>query len=99
MFVSRRPECQKRSGPAKNFHHSLMEWQVNCPFHNIGIDFMGRLLFSKENWHMFVIVDYFTKWYEALTIPHQTAVTTAKALVDHWISRFGCPHSLYSDQG
>ena len=33
------------------------------------------------------------------TIPNQTAVATAKAPVDQWISRFGYPHSLHSDQG
>ena len=43
MFVSRYPECQKRSGPPMKYHHSLVEWQASYPFHHIGIDFMGPL--------------------------------------------------------
>ena len=60
---------------------------------------MGPLPMSSGNKHILVIGDHFTKWYEAIPLPDQTAVTTANALVDHWISRFGCPHSLHSDQG
>ena len=60
---------------------------------------MGPLPMSNENKHILVIGDHFTKWYEAIPLPDQTAVTTANALVDHWISRFGFPHSLHSDQG
>ena len=60
---------------------------------------MGPLPLSNRNKHSLVIGDLFTKWYEAIPLPDQTAVTTANALVDHWISRFGCPHSLHSDQG
>ena len=60
---------------------------------------MGPLLLSNVHKHILVIGDHFTKWYEAIPLPDQTAVTTANALVDHWISRFRCPHSLYSDQG
>ena len=60
---------------------------------------MGTLPMSNGNKHILVIGDHFTKWYEAIPLPDQTAVTTANALVDHWISRFGCPHSLHSDQG
>ena len=99
LFVSRCPECQKRSGPPKKYHHSLIEWQASYPFHHIGIDFMGPLPMSNGNKHILVIGDHFTKWYEAIPLPDQTAVTTANALVDHWISRFGCPHSLHIDQG
>ena len=99
LFVSRCPECQKRSGPPKKYHHALVEWQASYPFHHIGIDFMGPLPMSNGNKHILVIGDHFTKWYEAIPLPDQTAVTTANALVDHWISQFGCPHSLHSDQG
>ena len=99
LFVSRCPECQKRSGPPKKHHHSLVEWQASYPFHHIGIDFMGPLPLSNGNKHILVIGEHFTKWYEAIPLPDQTAITTANALVDHWISRFGCSHSLHTDQG
>ena len=89
----------KRSGPLKKHHFSLVEWQASYPFHHIGIDFMGPLPLSNGNRSILVIRDHFTKWYEAIPLPDQTAVKTANALVDHWISRFGCPHSFHSDQG
>ena len=63
------------------------------------IDFVGPLPSSNRNRHNLVIGDHFTKWYEAIPLPDQTATTTANALVVHGISRFGCPHSLHSDQG
>ena len=60
---------------------------------------MGQLPLSNGNKHILVIGNHFTKWYEALPLPSQTPVTTANAPVDHWIRRFGCPHSLHNDQG
>ncbi|GFV80815.1 retrovirus-related Pol polyprotein from transposon 412 [Trichonephila clavipes] len=44
-------------------------------------------------------MDYFTKWPEAYPIPDQEASTVAEVLVQHWISRFGVPLQLNSDQG
>ena len=52
LFVSRCPECQKRSRPPKKYHHSLVEWQAKYPFHHIGIDFMGPLPLSNGNKHI-----------------------------------------------
>ena len=60
---------------------------------------MGPLPLSNGNKHILVIGDHFTKCNEAITLPNQTAITTANALVDHWISRFGYPQSLHSDKG
>ena len=60
---------------------------------------MGPLPLSNGNKHILLKGDHFTKWFEAIPLPDQTAVTTANALVDHWISRFCCPRSLHSDQG
>ena len=77
----------------------MVEWQACYPFHQIGTDFMGPLPLSNGNKHNLLIGDHFTKWDEAVPLPDQTAVATADNLVDHWISRFGCPYSLHSDQG
>ncbi|GFU33264.1 retrovirus-related Pol polyprotein from transposon 412 [Trichonephila clavipes] len=44
-------------------------------------------------------MDYFTKWHRAYPIPDQEASTVAEVVVQHWISRFGVPLQLHSDQG
>ena len=93
------PGMSKTFGTAQEISSSLVEWQASYPFHHIGIYFMGTLQLSNGNKHILEIDDHFTKWCEAIPLPDQTAVTTANALVDHWISRFGCLHSLHGDQG
>ena len=36
---------------------------------------------------------------DAYALPNHEAVTVATALVENWISRFGVPLELHSDQG
>ena len=42
---------------------------------------------------------YFTKWAEAYPICNQEAVTVATVFVNEFISRFGTPRQLHTDQG
>ncbi|GFU60856.1 retrovirus-related Pol polyprotein from transposon 412 [Trichonephila clavipes] len=44
-------------------------------------------------------MEYFTKWSEAYPISDQAVSTVAEVLVQLWISRFGVPLQLHSDQG
>ena len=60
---------------------------------------MGPLTLSNGNQHILLIGDHFSKRYEAIPLPDQTAPTTATALLENWICRFRCPHSIHSDQG
>ena len=60
---------------------------------------MSPLPFSNGNQHILLICNHFSKWYEAIPLPDQTAPTTATTLLENWIGRFGCPHSIHSDQG
>ena len=48
---------------------------------------------------MLVITYYFTKWVEAYALPDETAETVAEALVNDFVSRYGTPVSIHSDQG
>ena len=46
-----------------------------------------------------MIGGHFTKWYEAIPLPDQTAATTSDAILERWIRRFGCPYSIHADRG
>ena len=43
--------------------------------------------------------DGFSRYCTACTIPNKEAVTVANALLDAWITKFGCPVRIHSDQG
>ncbi|KAL3889766.1 hypothetical protein ACJMK2_002094 [Sinanodonta woodiana] len=66
----------------------------------VALDILGPLPKSK-NGHRYILVmcHLFTKWTEAYPLPDQEAQTVAKAIVDCFVSRFGTPLQLHSDQG
>ena len=66
----------------------------------VALDILGPLPKSDSgNKYIMVVAEYFTKWTEAYPIPNQEAVTVARKLVDEFVSRFGAPEHLHSDQG
>jgi len=44
-------------------------------------------------------VDRFTRWPEVIPLENQEAETVARAFYTHWISRFGTPLIITTDQG
>ena len=61
---------------------------------------MGPLPISQSgNSYLLVLGDYFTRCMEAYPIPDQQAETVARKLVNEFISRFGVPLEIHSDQG
>ena len=91
--------CLKRKGNKQKHRHSLTKWKPSHPFWRISLDIMGPLPESQVKKYFLLIADQFSKWYEAVALPNQDAKTVAKAFVEQWIVRFGCPVKLHSDQG
>ncbi|GBL74612.1 Retrovirus-related Pol polyprotein from transposon 412 [Araneus ventricosus] len=64
------------------------------------LDILGLFpVTTKGNRYVLALMDYFTKWLEAVLIPDYEASIVAKELVRIWISCYGVPMILHSYQG
>jgi transposase InsO family protein len=92
--------CAASNGPHRKPKAEMQQYLVGSPFERIAVDVLGPLPQSDVgNKYIFVVMDYFTKWVEAYAVPNQEATTLADILVGEFVSRFGVPLELHSDQG
>ncbi|XP_078515987.1 uncharacterized protein LOC144781172 [Lissotriton helveticus] len=72
---------------------------IDVPFSRVGMDIIGPLLPSRSGCrYALVIVDYATRFPEALPLRQPTTQNIAKALVSVF-SRVGFPREILTDQG
>ena len=68
-------------------------------FQHVHVDIVCPLSTSDGSIHCPTAVDHFTHWLESISLPNITAETVAKALLSGWITCFGCPQTITTDQG
>ena len=77
---------------------------INIPvpskrFSHIHIDIVGPLPPSEWFSHILTIIDRTTRWPEVIPLSNTSTTECARALIRHWISRFGTPLDMSSDRG
>lgn len=79
---------------------ALGDMRTGAPLDRISIDLVGQLPETvRGNQHILVLTDHFSKWPEAYSVPEQTASTYANIVCREFITKFGCPLSIHTNQG
>ena len=100
-YVGSCDSCSRRARPVgRGVGAPLQVTWSGYPFERIAMDIIPGLPETNNgNKHILVVVDYFSKWVEACPLKRMDAATIASVFVSEFVSRFGCPESLLTDQG
>jgi len=100
IFCKQCIKCASRSRRSRKMKASMKQYIVGEPLERVGMDIMGPLPCSDYgNKYVLVVADYFTKWLTAIPIANQEAATVASHFVEKFVSVFGVPKQLHTDQG
>ena len=98
-YVQRCDKCQRTRGLSKRNEMPLQNILEVEAFDCWGTDFIGPFPSSYSHEYILLVVDYVTKWVEAVAVQHAYAKTIICFLKKNIFSRFGMTRVLISDGG
>lgn len=97
LFCQSCLNCQKSN---ISRHTALLPSHIIAPaerFRHVHI--VGPLLLSDRYGYCFTMTDRFSRWPEAVPLKDIESLTICRAFASTWISRFGTPETVSTDQG
>ena len=100
VYVKTCSICNKNKKTQRKGKAAMKNYQAGSPLERVHLDVLGPFVESTQgNKYVLMIIDQFTRWIECCPIAEQTAETTAKTFFDQFVSRFGVPLQVHTDQG
>ena len=98
-WVARVP-CGAVSKPSKTPCGPIGEMTVGAIMDRLSTDVLGPFPETpRGDTYILVLTDHFIKRVEIFDVASQTAITTARIILNEVIAWFGCPYSILGDQG
>lgn len=99
-FVAGCRVCSISKNPPKKAEAELHPIKTSRPFQIVAADIVGPLPMTPGGHsYILVLIDLFTKWVELAPLKDQTTASTTSAILNLWISRYGVPERVHTDQG
>ena len=93
-------ECACAKGPPLRPHGLMRKITAGALLDLVTMDVLSDLPTATDgSKYILVLVDHFTKWVEAYSLPDQEASTCMRAAYEGFFSRFGYPLQIHTDQG
>jgi hypothetical protein len=99
-FIKRCPCCQKMSQLKPRIHIKPFTLAAYYPMRRICIDTIGPINIQDDDRekYIIVIIDAFSRYVNLYATKDTSAMSAIRALTD-WVSTFGCPSEIVSDNG
>ena len=92
--------CSKYKTSGKTRRARMKTFQVGEPAERLCIDIVGAFPETPDgNKYCLVVTDCFTKFVEIFPMKNQEAETVAAVVVREYVSRYGAPREIHTDQG
>ena len=92
--------CAVDKKPMKTPRAPLGSLRAGAPGDCLATDYLGPLpVTERGNRYILLLTDHFTKYVEIIAVPYMTAEVCAAKILNEYVSRWGCPLSIHSDQG
>ena len=100
LYIRKCDTCAADKKPVKTPRAPLESLRTGAPGDCISTDYLGPFpITERKNRFVLLLTDHFTKYVEILAVPNMTAEVSASRILNDFISRWGCPLAIHSNQG